>query len=242
MSVSQIKQPSTAPLSLSIVVPVYNEETTVLEVLRKILSQKLPEQTEIIVVNDGSIDNSYELAHQFAQKQHIYSIKVISQKNQGKGSAVRAGVNAAVNEYILIQDADLEYSPDNYKDLISVAETGASVVYGSRLLKKNPISSWSFFLGGRLITFATNLLFGSKLTDEPTCYKLFRKEIYHHCEVRNDDFAWEPEFTAKVLKKGIPILEVPIDYYPRNIKEGKKIRWTDGLIALSVLLKEFINR
>jgi len=229
-------------MKLSIVIPAYNEEKTIKELLGLVKKAKIGDiKKEIIVVDDGSIDNTLKILRE------IDEIKLIShKKNSGKGAATRTGIKHATGDIIIIQDADLEYNPDDYGKLIEpILQKKEKVVYGSRLLnkKKAKYSKFSFFVGGKIMTIATNLLYPSaKLTDEPTCYKVFRSDILKNIDLKCKRFEFCPEVTAKVLKKGIRIKEIPISYYPRSVKEGKKINWKDGLEGVWTLLKyRFIN-
>ena len=230
--------------------PVYNEEKTILEVLNLISKVKINYPFELIITNDGSKDNTAKKIEQFVKKSKIPVTFINNSHNQGKGGAMRDGFKAANGDIIIVQDADLEYDPDEYKDLIKPFENGAKVVYGSRILGQRPESKSLFFkgkhpnasflayFGGITITFFTNILFNAKLTDEPTCYKCYRSEVIKTNQFKNDDFAWEPEITAKILKKKIIIHEVPISYFPRTAKEGKKINWKDAVKAIMILFKE----
>ena len=226
-------------MKLSIIIPCYNEEKTIMELINKVMQVDLSMiQKEIIVINDGSEDNTYNILKE------IKNIKTLTNKtNIGKGGSVVRGINISTGNLIIIQDADLEYDPNDYKKLISKAYD-YKVVYGSRILnKKNKFSTLSFYLGGLFITFATNLLYkNSNLTDQPTCYKLFHSDVIKKINLTSKGFEFCSEITAKILKKNIKITEVPINYYPRSKKEGKKIRWLDGVIALKTLLKyKFVN-
>jgi dolichol-phosphate mannosyltransferase len=163
----------------------------------------------------------------------------------GKGGAIRTGISFAKGEILVVQDADLEYEPEEIISLLSPFDSGASVVYGSRNINRlsRDHSSWFFYWGGVFVTKVTNILFGSELTDEATGYKLFRANIFDYLSFYHDDFAWEPEITAKILKNKFEIIELPISYNPRSKKEGKKISWRDGVKAIWVLFYEkFINR
>lgn len=240
------------PKKVSIIMPAYNEEKTikqVLDIVKKVNLKPLGLKKEIVVVNDCSTDRTESIVKK------IKSIKLISHvKNKGKGGAVRTGFKHATGDIFLIQDADMEYDPFEYPQILKpIVEGKAKVVYGSRFLsRKQKKKNIDFvkhekayrlaYLGGRSITQATNILFGSRLTDEPTCYKVFRADVIRKMKIRGTKFEWEPEVTAKILKKGIKIHEVPISYYPRTFEEGKKINWKDGVQAIWTLIKyRFMN-
>jgi glycosyltransferase involved in cell wall biosynthesis len=225
--------------TLSIIIPVYNEEKTISKVLDLVLKARVNVKKEIIIIDDGSTDNSKKIISNYIKKSKKVKFIFKSKKNGGKGSAVKEGIKLATGDVILIQDADLEYNPNEYQQLISpILNKDCKVVYGSRMLKKNKkYSSIPFYMGGILVTFITNILFNSKITDEPTCYKVFDTQLIKSIKIEGNGFEWEPEVTAKILKKGIKIKEVPISYYPRTIKEGKKINWKDGLKAILTLIK-----
>jgi glycosyltransferase involved in cell wall biosynthesis len=225
---------------VSIIIPAYNEEKTIEKILKKVLDVKLPLEKEIIVVNDGSTDRTKEIVEKFIKNHPNENIILINKKNGGKGSALKVGIKHSTGDIIIIQDADLEYDPNDYPNLIKpILEGKAKVVYGSRLRKMgNKFSHLSFLIGGLIITLVTNLLYFTFLTDEPTCYKVFHKELKDILiNAEGDKFDWEPEVTAKILRRGYKIFEVPISYYPRTLKEGKKIRWKDGIDAILTLLK-----
>jgi glycosyltransferase involved in cell wall biosynthesis len=223
---------------LSIVIPAYNERETIRAILKKVEEAPLPRGVgrEIIIVDDGSKDGTREILKSLPKH-----IKVIFHKhNKGKGGAVKTGFAAAKGDIIIIQDADLEYDPRDYTAVITPILKGeAKVVYGSRRLRREnkQYSGISFFLGGVLLSWMTTLLYFQRITDEPTCYKAFSRNVIKGLRIENDKFDWEPEITAKILKKGIRILEVPIRYYPRHANEGKKIKWKDGVSAIWTLLK-----
>lgn len=229
-------------MKLSIVIPVYNEEKTVEEIISRVKKVKLPPklQREIIVVDDGSKDQSYKILKK------IKGIKLfIHRKNMGKGAAVRTGMGKAVGSIIIIQDADLEYDPKDYPRLLKPILDGKfKVVYGTRL-KNYPLKFFgtqktpliTHYLGNKLLSFVTNILYGNGLSDMETCYKIFLSECIKEINLNSNRFEFEPEITAKILKKGYRIHEIPIKVKPRGYKEGKKITWKDGFIALWVLIK-----
>lgn len=227
--------------SLSIIIPAYNEEQTIRKLLDKVCAVTLIEgiSKEILVIDDGSSDSTNDIVAEYISSLGVKNIQLISQeRNQGKGNALRKGIEVATGDFIIIQDADLEYDPEDYNLLLPHLLNGEKVVYGSRFLRKeNKHSYQSFYYGGLLVTFFTNLLFLQKLTDEPTCYKAFETNFLKSIPLKCTGFEFCPEVTAKTAKKGIKIKEVPIHYYPRSIEQGKKIKWTDGLDALWTLLK-----
>jgi glycosyltransferase involved in cell wall biosynthesis len=226
--------------TLSVVIPAYNEEPTLTLILDKVAAVKMALDMEIIIVDDGSKDRTADVAKAWAAKHssNRLRVKVISKENGGKGTAVRRGIDESTGEYVIIQDADLEYDPNDYPALLEPILAGdADVVYGSRITGPDKPGSLKFYLGGRLVTIATNLLYWSSLTDEPTCYKLFRGPLIRSIPLTCTGFEFCPEVTAKVLKRGLRIAEVPIRYFPRSIEEGKKIRSWDGVLALWELLK-----
>ena len=223
-------------MRLSVIIPAYNEERTLQKCIDAVFGRNPGLDMEVIVVDDGSKDGSQAVLARAARP----GLRVIRHEaNAGKGSAIRTGLAAASGDVVLIQDADLEYDPADYPALLAPIAAGtAEVVYGSRLLNPNyRRSSFSFYWGGQVVTWATNILYGSSLTDEPTCYKVFKAPLVKSFDLRCKGFEFCPEVTAHVLRRGIRILEVPISYDPRSVLEGKKIRWTDGLIALWWLLK-----
>ncbi|MDR0711246.1 MAG: glycosyltransferase family 2 protein [Prevotellaceae bacterium] len=233
--------------TLSIIIPAYNEEKTIIPLLQKVVNVKLINETqkEIIVVNDCSTDATEQLVKGYILSHAEESIALVNQeKNQGKGAAIRKGLQAATGDYLIMQDADMECDPEDYNVLLKTfLEENLKVLYGSRFLNhKNKYSYSSFYWGGRLITLFANLLFAQRLTDEPTCYKFFDAAFLKSIPLRCNGFEFCPEVTAKVAKRGVKIREVAISYYPRSKAEGKKIKWTDGVEALWTLLKyRFVN-
>ncbi len=220
---------------LSIVIPVYNEEKTILEVLRRVEEVVLPDvEKEVIIVDDGSSDNTCN--HLKTLDTNRYKI-IYQKENLGKGAALRDGFKAVTGDLVLIQDADLEYSPEEYPKLINpILKNGVMVVYGSRILASHETNHFFYYYGNRLVTFLTNALYGSSLTDMETGYKVFRREVLDELNLEANDFSIEPEITVKILRKH-KIFEVPISYVGRSFKDGKKISWKDGLHALYTLLK-----
>ncbi len=222
---------------VSIIIPVYNEQKTVLEIIEKVRkAETLGLKKEIILVDDGSSDGTQDML------KRINNAKVFFHEiNKGKGAAVKTGLQHASGDIILIQDADLEYDPCNYEKLLSpILNDKADVVYGSRfshgrMFTKNMY--YSHCIGNMLLTNITNLLYSSNLKDMETCYKVMRKEIVQNISLKSMRFDIEPELTAKILKKGITIKEVPISFVPRGFSEGKKINWKDGFIAAWKLLR-----
>lgn len=233
-------------MKLSIIIPVYNEAGTLREVVEKIESVSLPLEREVIAVDDFSTDGSRQVL-----KGLEYRIRVCYQEeNRGKGAAIRKGLDVATGDIVLIQDADLEYDPTEYPKLLEPILKGeAVVVYGSRFSRIGEIYQvsyqhksfhlWHFiyYLGNRLLTFMTAVLYGSSLTDMETCYKVIRMDVLKSLNLVANRFEIEPEITAKILKRGIKIYEVPVSYKGREYDEGKKITWKDGLTAIKVLIK-----
>ena len=221
---------------ISIIIPVYNEEATISRLMKKVLKVKLPYRKEIIVVNDGSTDKTGKIIEKFKR----IKIKIFTHKtNLGKGAAVKTALRAVTGDVVVIQDADLEYDPKDYLKLIKpIAEGKAEVVYGSRSkrLKKSK-TEFLFEIGSKIVTWFTNLLYNTNITDEPTGYKVFKSSVLKSIKIKSNGFEWEPEVTAKIAKKGIKIYEVPISYSFRSPKEGKKIKIKDGFIAILTLIK-----
>lgn len=223
-------------MKLSVIMPAYNEEQTLEEIVEKVLAVDM--EKELIIVDDGSKDRTREiLREKFTGRDDV---KVIfHEKNSGKGAAVRTGISHASGDMIIIQDADLEYDPADYHMLVKpLMEGRAEVVYGSRVKGSNFRHRYTLNLfAARLLSVMSNILFGLEITDEPTCYKLFKADLIKAVKFNGDGFEWEPEVTAKLGKRGVKILEVPISYYSRTIKEGKKIKWIDGVKAIWTLIK-----
>lgn len=222
-------------MKLSVIIPVYNEQPTIEQVVETVQRVDVGMEKEIIVVDDGSTDGTQEVLARIATGvKEVYTCPV----NLGKGAAVRIGLTRARGDFVIIQDADLELDPQEYpRLLLPILEGRADVVYGSRFLAANPSVPKMRRLANRLLTGLTNLLYGSHLTDMETAYKVFRRSIVQKIRLRCTGFEFEPEITAKLLRCGHTIIEVPVAYRPRREEEGKKIRWQDGMIAVRCLLR-----
>ena len=220
---------------LSVIVPVYNERNTVVEILRRMRTVELPLDREFIVVNDGSDDGTHAVLTQLGDS----TVKIITHpENRGKGAAIRTGLEHVTGDLVLIQDADLEYDPEDWPRLIAPMLKGrAKVVYGSRITGERRNMLYLHWVGNKLLSLTTNLLYNTTLSDMETCYKLFDREVLRGIKLRSDRFDFEPEITAKVLRQGIRIYEVPISYAGREFDEGKKITWRDGFAAMLALVK-----
>jgi len=230
---SRLKGVLSNPL-LSVVMPVFNERTTIEEIIPRVLA--VPVRIELIVVDDGSTDGTRDLLTAL-QKQHNFKL-IFQPANGGKGAALRRGFQDVTGDLVVIQDADLEYSPEELPDLIELICKGrADVVYGSRFLGRHRVFLFTHYLGNRLLTSITNVLYNTMLTDMETCYKVMRTEVLRSFSLESNGFGIEPELTAKIFKRRYRVYEIPISYDGRGYEEGKKITWRDGVVALWVLLK-----
>ncbi len=227
---------------LGIVIPVYNEATTLHVIVGKVLER--PEVAELVIVDDCSTDGIWTWMQELATRDD--RVRVFRHDvNKGKGAAIRTGFGSISADYVLIQDADLEYNPDEYPKLLAPVLSGhADVVFGSRFLGSGSHRVLYFwhYLGNRFLTTLSNIFTNTNLTDMETCYKLFKREVIEKIQIKEDRFGFEPEITAKVAKLGVPVYEVSISYYGRTYEEGKKVGWRDGLWAIWCILKYNIFR
>jgi glycosyltransferase involved in cell wall biosynthesis len=228
---------------LSVIIPAYNEENTIQSILDQVFGLKMDQiLIEVIVINDCSTDKTRALIESYINENQTHTLRLIDQeKNMGKGAAIRKGIEEASGDFLIIQDADLEYDPREYKDLLNPILNGkADVVYGSRFMGSNPHRILFFWhsLGNKLLTFLSNMFNNLNLTDMETCYKMFRSELIKKIHLQENRFGFEPEVTAKIARvPDIRIYEVGISYYGRNYSEGKKINWKDGFRAIYCIFK-----
>ena len=221
---------------VSIVVPVFNEARTVADVIERLIAIDLPAPREILVVNDGSTDGTREVLDRVTQRPELRIIH--AERNGGKGSAIRIGFARATGNIVAIQDADLELDPAQLADLLKPILDGTSrVVYGSRFLAGRPDAPWLSVFANQVLTGITNVLYGARITDMETCYKIMEREVALSLNLESNRFDIEPEITAKLLRAGHTIVELPIHFNPRSRAQGKKIGWRDGVRAIEVLLK-----
>lgn len=221
-------------MKLSVIIPVYNEKPTLEILVKKVLAVKIPK--EIILVDDGSTDGSRELVKKLSNLSGIRAI--FHPRNQGKGMAIRSGIKEASGDYIIIQDADLEYDPQDYFKLLKPIKDGkAQVVYGSRFTGEHRNMFFWHWVANQFLTLVTNVFYNTTLSDMETCYKVFPRRLLQSIKLNCRRFEFEPEITAKILRQGVRIYEVPISYAGREYSEGKKIAWHDGIIALWTLIR-----
>jgi len=222
--------------TLSIIVPVFNEEKTILPLLEKVRKVKLMGfQKQIIVVDDGSGDGTAALLQKVSKRVILF---LRHEKNKGKGAAIRTAIPHTTGDFVIIQDADLEYDPGDYEKLLMPLLDGSSdVVYGSRFLGPHRAFLFWHFIGNKFLSLVTNVLYNTILTDMETCYKVFKGDVIRGLKLRSNRFEFEPEVTAKILKKGYKLYEIPISYHGRGFEEGKKITWRDGITALAALVR-----
>ena len=223
-------------VQLSVIIPSYNEKTTIREIIKRV--QEVPINKEIILIDDFSTDGTREiLKNEYSKKDNVTVL--FHKKNQGKGAAIRTGLKHIKGDIVIIQDADLEYDPNDYPKLIEpIINKETEVVYGSRFLgNKNQHLYNLNMLATRILTIMANILYNAKITDEPTCYKVFTKKAIKSVDLKCEKFEFCPEVTAKIRKNGYKIKEIPINYNPRSIEEGKKINWKDGVQAIWTLIK-----
>lgn len=219
---------------LSVVMPVFNEAATVEAIIRRVFA--VPLRTQLIVVDDASTDGTRDRLQQL--QGDLGFTLLLQPRNQGKGAALRRGFQEVHGDLVVVQDADLEYSPEEFPMLIEpICQGRADVVYGSRFLGRHRVFLFAHYLGNRLLTLLTNVLYNTMLTDMETCYKMMRAEVIRSMTLRSNGFGIEPELTAKIFKRGYRVYEVPITYDGRGYEEGKKIGWRDGVVALWVLLR-----
>jgi glycosyltransferase involved in cell wall biosynthesis len=223
-----------------VIVPVYNERVTVAEVIRRIRAVDVPVDVEVVVVDDGSSDGTDKVLSALGDS----TVRILTHEvNQGKGAAIRSGLGAARGDLVLVQDADLEYDPEDWPSLLDPILRGkAQVVYGSRFTGQRKNMMPLHWMGNRFLSLVTNILYSSTMSDMETCYKLFDRRVLEGITIQSDKFDFEPEITAKVLRRGYRIYEVPISYAGREISEGKKITWRDGVGALRALIKYRFTR
>lgn len=224
-------------MKLSIIIPCYNEENTLKSILDKVSNQNFIEK-EIIVIDDFSTDNSRKILTNYRQDQENFKI-IFNLKNKGKGYSIRQGLKLATGDIILIQDADLEYSPDDYKNLIKpILDCNADVVFGSRFIGSQETRVLYFWhtLGNRFLTLLSNMLTNLNLTDMECCYKVFKKDVIKNINLKEDRFGFEPEITAKISKKNLRIYEIGVKYFGRKYEDGKKITWKDGFAAIFCII------
>jgi len=228
-------------VKLSIVIPVFNEVSTLQEIVRRVLAAPVEGEKELVLVDDGSADGTRQLYDEIQKEHNDQTIRVLlHENNRGKGAALRTGFANVTGDIVLIQDADLEYDPQDYPSLLApIIENKADVVFGSRFVggKAHRVLLFWHMIGNKMLTLLSNTLTNLNLTDMETCYKVFRADVLNKVKLKSDRFEFEPEFTAKVARAGYRIYEVGISYSGRDYAEGKKITWVDGLKAISAIIR-----
>ncbi len=216
--------------------PVYNEVKTLMDIIKKV--QSVPIEKELIIISDYSTDGTRDLLKKY-QQENPGNVRIYYfDQNRGKGAALRCGIHYAQGDFVIVQDADLEYNPMDYLKLLEeVEKNDAAVVYGSRFLGEHKNFSKAHYYGNKMLTFIFNLLYGQRLTDMETCYKMWRRDVIQNLKIRSNRFDIEPEVTAKVVRQKIKIHEIPITYEAREFDEGKKISWKDGFSAIWAIVK-----
>ncbi|KUG22226.1 glycosyl transferase, family 2 [hydrocarbon metagenome] len=229
---------------LSVLIPAYNEQETVISLLDKVKATETCLKKEIIVIDNNSTDNTHKLISDWISNNKNVSAKLLVEKVPGKGAAVRSGIKAATGDILIIQDADLEYDPNDYSELLKpIIEGKTKVVYGNRLgFKDNKTAHLSFYIGGRTMTILGTLIFGKNVKDINTCYKVWTADLTKNVEFEENGFAFDfaeitPFFISSLKKDKMEIMTVPVHFYPRTIAEGKKIRWMDGVYGIRAMLK-----
>lgn len=223
--------------TLSILIPVYNEKRTIEVLLRKVLDVTIPLEKEIIIIDGCSEDGTKEILQTLQQKYSFLKV-IYENKREGRGAALKKGIAQASGDILLFQDADLELDPNDYPGLIrEFSDPNVSVVFGSRFLQSQPAMTFLQLWGNLLLTKAVNLLYRTRLSDVETCYQMFKKEAIQNIPIHSNDFAFTVELTIRLILSGAKIKEVPITYFPRGRKEGKKIYWKDGFISLWIIFK-----
>jgi glycosyltransferase involved in cell wall biosynthesis len=226
-------------LLLSVIIPVYNEKNTIRQIVERV--QAVPITKEIIIVDDGSRDGTRDILKDLAKQENIKVI--LHDKNKGKGAALSTGLQHISGDFVIFQDADLEYHPEEYPRLLEpIQKEYADVVYGSRFKGSGRAFLFWHKVGNIFLNFITNILYNSTLTDMETCYKMFRRDVIKGITIESNRFNVEPEITAKILKRGYKVFEVPITYSGRDFSEGKKITWRDGFSALWTLIKYRVKK
>ena len=224
-------------MKLSIVIPVYNEKDTVSEIINRVLSARVEMDKEIIIIDDGSGDGTRDVLKKLSESKPDLKI-IFKENNSGKGDTLKEGFKHTSGDYVIVQDADLEYDPGDYQKLLELVKDKKNVtVYGSRFSGDYKDMTNLHFFGNKFLTLLTNFIFGVSLTDMETCYKLIPGDFARRLDIKSKRFNFEPEITAKILKSGMIIMEVPITYKGRSFSDGKKITWKDGLSAVFTLIR-----